>query len=168
MKGFGCKLLGYDIVQNRELIRQIGINYTTLEELCANSDVISLHCPLTNVTHHIFNKNVFCKMKKGVIFINTARGGIVNTLDLIDSIENGTIAAAGLDVYENEKPLFFTNHFDKPIQDSTFNKLISLPNVLITGHQAFLTNEALTGIAETTVTNLADFAQNGFSRNDLF
>lgn len=168
MKGFGCKLVGYDIVQNKEFIAQTGITYTTLEELCIISDIISVHCPLTNVTNHLFNKQIFSKMKKGVIFINTARGGIVNTLDLIDSIENGTIAAAGLDVYENEKPLYFINHFDKPIEDSTFNKLISLPNVLITGHQAFLTNEALTGIAETTVNNLSDFSQNGYSKNDLF
>ncbi len=167
MNGFGCKLLGYDIVQNRELIHETGISYTTLEKLCANSDVISLHCPLNNGTYHLFNKYVFCKMKKGVIFINTARGGIINTVDLIEAIENGTIAAVGLDVYENEKPLFFINHLDKPIQDDTFKKMQSFSNVLITGHQAFLTNEALSGIAETTIKNITEFSEKGFSQNDL-
>jgi D-lactate dehydrogenase len=167
MKGFGCKLLGYDIEQNKELIAQTGITYTTLEDLCEKSDAISLHCPLTNITHHLFNKHVFSKMKKGVMLINTSRGGIVNTVDLIDALENEVVAAAGLDVYEHEKPLFFINHFDKPIQDNVFKKLQSFPNVLITGHQAFLTNEALTGIAETTIKNLAEFSEKGFSKNDL-
>ena len=167
MKGFGCKLLGYDIVQNKELMSQTGLTYCTLEELCINSDVISLHCPLTNATNQMFGNQIFDKMKKGAIFINTARGGIVNTLDLIDAIENGTLSAAGLDVYENEKDLFFINHKDKPCEDSIFNKLQSLKNVLITGHQGFLTNEALKGIAETTLNNLIEYTETGISRNDL-
>jgi D-lactate dehydrogenase len=165
--GFGCKLLGYDIVQNKELISQTHITYTTLDELCNNADIVSLHCPLTKITHHLFNKYVFAKMKKGVILINTARGAIVNTIDLIAAIENGTIAAAGLDVYENEKPLFFINHLDKPILDSTFQQLQLLPNVLITGHQAFLTKEALTSIAQTTIKNISEFSTKGYSENDL-
>lgn len=167
MKGFGCNLLGYDIIQNAELIRQTGITYTSLNELCKKSDVISVHCPLTNMTHHLFNKHLFGEMKKGVILINTARGSIVNTIDLIDAIENETVAAAGLDVYENEKSLFFKNHRDSPVKDVVFEKLRSLPNVLITGHQAFLTNEALRNIAETTVSNLSEFSQKGSSQNDL-
>jgi D-lactate dehydrogenase len=167
MKGFGCKLLGYDIVQNAELIQQTGIVYTTLDELCNQSDVISIHCPLTSVTHHLFNKRLFCKMKKDVFLINTARGGIINTLDLIDALTNKTIAGAGLDVYENEKPIFFTNHLDNSIQDTVFKKLQSFPNVLITGHQAFLTNEALSGIAEATLKNLTEFSEKGFSKNDV-
>lgn len=167
MKGFGCNLLGYDIAPNMELVSQTGITYTTLEELCKQSDVISLHCPLTPITHHFFDKHVFCKMKKSVVFINTARGGIVNTVDLIEAIENGTIAAAGLDVYENEKPLFFINHFDRPIQDKIFKKIQSFPNVLITCHQAFLTNEALTSIANTSIKNLTEFSEKGVSQNDL-
>lgn len=167
MKGFGCKLLGYDMVQNTELIQQTGITYTSLNELCKNSDVVSLHCPLTNVTHHLFNKHLFCEMKKGVIFINTARGGIVNTVDLIDAIESGIVAVAGLDVYENEKPIYFKNHLHRPIQDVVFEKLRLLPNVLITGHQAFLTNEALSSIAETTIKNLSEFSEKGNSQNDL-
>lgn len=167
MKGFGCKLLGYDIVQNTGLIQQTGITYTSLAELCKQSDVISIHCPLNESTKYLFDKEVFSKMKKGVFFINTARGGIVNTVDLIEALEEGTVAAAGLDVYENEKPIFFINHTEKPIQDTIFKKLQSFPNVLITGHQAFLTNEALRGIAETTISNLVAFSEKGFSLNDL-
>jgi D-lactate dehydrogenase len=167
MKGFGCKLLGYDILKNKELILQTGITYLTLNELCKNSDVISVHCPLTNATHHLFNKQLFNEMKKGVFFINTARGGIVNTVDLLDAIEKGIIGAAGLDVYENEKPLFFRDHLDSPIKDTVFEKLRLLPNVIITGHQAFLTNEALGGIAETTIKNLTDFSERRYSENNL-
>lgn len=167
MKGFGCKLLGYDIVQSNQLIQQTGITYTTLNDLCKKSDVISLHCPLTNSTHHVFDKQLFSLMKKGVLFINTARGGIVNTVDLIDAIEFGTVAAAGLDVYENEKPIFLKNHLHKPIRDTLFQKLRLSPNVLITGHQAFLTNEALSNIAETTINNLTQFRKTGHSQNDL-
>ena len=106
-------------------------------------------------------------MKKGVYFINTARGGIVNTVDLIEAIENGTIAAAGLDVYENEKQIVFRNHNNVVIIDAVFEELRSLPNVLFTGHQAFLTNEALTGIAITTFKNINDWESEGESENDL-
>lgn len=167
MHGFGCKLISYDILENKELIRQTKITYTSLEELCKLSDVISLHCPLNSATKYMFNKNVFKQMKKGVFFINTARGGIVNTLDLMAALNDGIVAAAGLDVYENEKQIFFYDHSGSKIKDELFETLRSYPNVLITGHQAFLTNEALQGIANTTITNLSDWTQNGISRNDL-
>ena len=107
-------------------------------------------------------------MKKGVVFINTARGGIVNTLDLMDALDERIISAAGLDVYENEKPIFFNDHTDSKIKDELFEKLRSYPNVLITGHQAFLTNEALQGIVGTTIENLSEWEQNGISKNDLY
>lgn len=168
MHGFGCKLLGYDLNQNEELMEQTDIIYTSLEKLCSKSDVISVHCPLNESTTYLINKKLFNKMKKGVLFINTARGSIVNTIDLIEALENKTIAAAGLDVYEHEIPIFFINHLDKPIQDSLFKKLQSYPNVLIIGHQAFLTNEALKGIAQITALNLSDFSTNGSSKNELF
>lgn len=168
MHGFGCKLLGFDIIQNDELMEQTDIIYTSLNKLCAQSDVISVHCPLTKFTKHLVNKKLFKSMKKKVIFINTARGSIVNTVDLIEAIENKTIAAAGLDVYEFEIPIFFINHLDKPIEDKLFKKLQSFPNVLITGHQAFLTNEALKGIAATTASNLDEFSKKGSSKNELF
>jgi D-lactate dehydrogenase len=167
MHGFGCKLLGSDVVQNEALIAQTGIAYHSLEDVCKNADVISIHCPLNIATKHLFNKKLFDIMKKGVFLINTARGSIINTQDLIQALDQGKITAVGLDVYENEKPIFFVNHFEEPIQDDVFNRLKSSPNVLITGHQAFLTNEALKGIAATTIANLSMFSQDGFSRNDL-
>ncbi len=167
MMGFGCKLLGYDINPNKDLISQTNIKYVSLEDLCKLSDVISLHCPLNNQTKCLIDKNIFSIMKKGIYIINTARGSIVNTTDLIEAIENKTIAAAGLDVYENEKDIFFRNHLNNIIIDAVFDKLRSFPNVLITGHQAFLTNEALIGIAQTTFKNINDWEKDGKCENDL-
>ncbi|SFA92579.1 D-lactate dehydrogenase [Flavobacterium swingsii] len=167
MNGFGCNLLGFDITPNEELIQQTNISYTSLEDLCRQSDVISLNCPLNGQTKYLFNKNLFSIMKKETIFINTARGSIVNTKDLIEALGNKTIAGAGLDVYENEKPIFFSNHLNNVIIDPIFDKLRSLPNVLITGHQAFLTKEALTGIAETTFSNINDWANGEKCPNEL-
>jgi D-lactate dehydrogenase len=167
MHGFGCRLIGYDVKENEELASKTGLIYTSLEELCRASDVISVHCPLNTVTKHMFNKKVFSTMKKGVIFINTARGGIVNTADLIDALDHGIVGAAGLDVYEHEKPIFFNKHKGPKVSDELFEKLRSTSNVLITGHQAFLTNEALEGIAKTTIDNLDEWANNKASKNDL-
>ena len=168
MNGFGCKLLAYDIEPNKELVDQTNIVYTSLEELCTNSDVISVNCPLNQSTKYMFKNSIFSLMKKGVVFINTARGGVVNTLDLLDALDEGIISAAGLDVYENEKPIFFYDNSRKEIKDDLFERLRNHPNVLITGHQAFLTNEALQGIADTTIANLSDWSQDGISRNDLY
>ena len=167
MNGFGCELLAYDIRTNKELIQQTNIKYTTLENVCERSDVISIFCPLNDKTKYMFNKSTFSLMKKGVVFINTARGAIVHTLDLIDAVELGIIAAAGLDVYEYEKPLFFYNHSKSDIKDEIFEKLRSHENILITGHQAFLTNEALSGIASTTIDNLNQWSEKGCSSNDI-
>ncbi len=167
MHGFGCKLIAYDIEENQELIHQTNISYTSLSELCKSSDVISVNCPLNTETKYLFNKSTFSQMKKGVVFINTARGGIVNTIDLIEALDSGTVAAAGLDVYENEKPIFFYDHIDSQINDAIFQKLRSYPNVLLTGHQAFLTNEALQGIADTTIANLDGWSNNQISKNEL-
>jgi D-lactate dehydrogenase len=167
MNGFGCKLLAYDIKRNKELIQSTNIKYTTLEDICKRSDVISIFCPLNDKTEYMFNKSTFSLMKKGVVLINTARGAIVNTLDLIDAIELGIIAGAGLDVYEYEKPLFFYNHSKSDIKDEIFEKLRSHENILITGHQAFLTNEALSGIASTTIDNLNQWSEKGCSSNDI-
>ena len=167
MKGFGCNLLGFDITPNEELINQTAIAYTSLEDLCKQSDVISINCPLIAETRHLFNNNLFSIMKKEVLFINTARGSIVNTKDLIEALENKTIAGAGLDVYENEKPVFFINHLSNVITDPIFDKLRSLPNVIITGHQAFLTKEALTGIAEITFSNINNWENGEKCPNEL-
>jgi D-lactate dehydrogenase len=167
MHSFGCILLGYDVEVNHQLIKDTQIKYTSLEDLCKQSDVISINCPLNAATRHMFNKNVFEQMKKGVVFINTSRGGIVNTIDLIEALDKGIIAAAGLDVYEYEKPIFFHDHTNTGVNDDLFQKLRAHKNVLITGHQAFLTNEALQGIANTTIANLDAWAQNGVSENEV-
>jgi D-lactate dehydrogenase len=167
MHGFGCKLLAYDIEKNEELIKDCGLIYTSLEELYRKSDVISVNCPLNEATKYMFNKTAFSQMKKGVVFINTARGGIVHTADLIDALNEGIVSAAGLDVYEYEKPIFFYDHRSSQLTDGLFEKLRSHANVLITGHQAFLTNEALQGIARVTINNLDEWQRNGVSMNDL-
>lgn len=167
MHGFGCKLLGNDPEQNVEIMQETGLRYCSLDELLQQSDVISLHCPLNSETKYMFNHSLFSKMKKGIIFINTARGMIVNTEDLIDALQKGIIGAAGLDVYEKERPVFFQNHISKTIDDHTYTLLRALPNVLITGHQGFLTNEALQAIATTTIANLNSWEYNQIAHNEL-
>jgi D-lactate dehydrogenase len=167
MHGFGCKLLAYDIAENADLQKDITINYTSLEALCKQSDVISLCCPLNKETKYLFNATVFSTIKKGCVLINTARGGLINTKDLMDALDAGIISSAGLDVYENEKPIFFQNLIGKNIPDPLYKKLSAYQNVLITGHQAFLTNEALKGIADTTFNNINQWEENGCSDNDL-
>lgn len=168
MHGFGCKILAYDIEQDNELIEKCKVEYTSLETLCKKSDVISVNCPLNEATKYMFNKTTFSQMKNGVVFINTARGGIVNTQDLLEALDEGIVASAGLDVYEYEKPIFFYDHSNSQIEDELFEKLRSHPNVLITGHQAFLTNEALLGIAKTTIDNLDQWSQTGKSENEVY
>jgi D-lactate dehydrogenase len=153
MNGFGAKLVGYDPVQNKEAL-SLGLKYTSLDELYKTSDVISIHCPLNEKTRHLISKGQISIMKKGCMIINTARGGIINTEDLLEALENGHLGGACLDVYEHEKKLFFEDHRSQHPQDPLFERLVSHKNVLITGHQAFLTIEALTGIAETTIRNL--------------
>lgn len=167
MHGFGCTLLGFDIEENKQLISETHIVYTSFDDICKKSDVISVHCPLNEATKYMFNESSFSKMKHGLVFINTARGGIVNTEDLIYALNSGIVAAAGLDVYQYEKSIFFHNLTDTTIADDLFMELRSHCQVLITGHQAFLTNEALRGIADTTIANLYGWAKNGFSENDL-
>lgn len=167
MHGFGCSIIAHDPVESEELKQQINITYTTLEEVCKNSDVISVHCPLNRETKYMFHRSVFSMMKKGVVFINTTRGKVVNTEDLIDALQHGNVRAAGLDVYEKEREIFFKNLIDKNIEDEVYTILRALPNVLITGHQGFLTNEALQGIANTTIANLNAWAYNGICENEL-
>jgi len=167
MHGFGCKLLGYDVYENSDLVREANIVYTSFEKLCQSADIISVHCPLNGATRYLFNKHSFSQMKRDVVLINTARGGIVNTVDLLDALDRGIVGHAGLDVYEYEKPIFFQDHGDFQIKDELFQKLRSHPRVLLTGHQAFLTNEALAGIAGTTIGNLDAWASNGTSENEV-
>ncbi|MCQ2454605.1 MAG: 2-hydroxyacid dehydrogenase [Clostridia bacterium] len=152
-KGFGMNIIGYDPIENDEFCGE----YTELQELFSNSDIISLHCPLTKENRNIICKKTINKMKKGVCIINTSRGQLVNTDDLIDGIKSGQIGAAGLDVYEEETEVFFEDMSQEVIKDDTLLTLISMPNVLVTSHQAFLTGEALDGIAKTTMANLKEY-----------
>lgn len=155
LHGFSCKILAVDPAPNSLIESAFNINYVELDELYRHSDIISIHCPLTPETKYLINKKTISKMKKGVMLINTSRGGIINTADAIEALENKHIAYLGLDVYENEKGLFFYNHSQATKKDKMLSKLLKLDNVLVTGHQGFLTTTALQNIAETTVSNLS-------------
>jgi D-lactate dehydrogenase len=173
MRGFGAIVLACDPVQQSEA-KALGIRYVSLEELLERSDVVSVHCPLNENTRYLLSAKQLALMKKHSILINTSRGGIINTKDLIEALRNERLAGACLDVYEKEKGLFFEDHRSDVIRDDQYITLQSFKNVLITGHQAFLTVEALQGIASTTIANL-DFWQRGehspnelaFVKNDL-
>lgn len=150
LHGFGCQLLAVDRTEDREMIEKYDVKYTTLEELCKASDVISLHAPLTDDTRYMINARTIDLMKKGVMLINTSRGMLINTKDVIEGLKKRKIAYLGLDVYEEEAGLFFEDHSDEILEDDVIARLMTFPNVLITSHQAFLTNEALQNIADTT------------------
>ncbi len=159
MLGFGCKIIAFDIKENDGL-KQKGVQYKTFDELLSQSDVISIHCPLNEKTYHLFDAKSFDKIKKGAVIINTSRGGIINSEDAIASLKNEQIGYLGLDVYENESDLFFKDLSQTIIQDDVFERLLSFNNVLITPHQAFYTQEAVTEIAKITIKNFTDF-ENG-------
>lgn len=156
MLGFGCNVIAHDLIHNPILL-SMGVQYVALDELLRNSDIISLHLPLTKKTHHIINEDALSKTKFGAMLINTGRGGLIDTQVLIDSLKKGQIGYAGLDVYEKEQGLFFEDHSGKIIEDDMLTRLITFPNVIITSHHAFLTNEALRNIAMTTFQNITDF-----------
>ncbi|RCJ16469.1 hydroxyacid dehydrogenase [Nostoc sp. ATCC 43529] len=158
MKGFGCNLLAYDVYRNSEL-EALGGKYVELPELFANSDIISLHCPLTPETHHLINAQAIEQIKPGVMLINTSRGALIDTQAVIEGLKSGKIGYLGVDVYEQESELFFEDLSGEIIQDDIFQRLTTFPNVLITGHQAFFTAEALHNIAETTFANISDIEQ---------
>jgi len=147
---FGCRVLGYDI----EPVTDIAINLVTLDELLMQSDIVSLHAPLTDETRHIINDATIALMKDGVMLINTSRGGLIDTVHVADALFAGKIGYLGLDVYENEKGLFFEDHEHDEHKDALLTKLLSHPNVLVTPHQGFLTREALQEIAAKTISNL--------------
>ena len=150
LKGFGCTLYGFDPNPNEDFIRDYGIHYTSIEELCQQSDIITLHAPLNPHTHYIINQDRIALMKKGVMLINTSRGGLIDTKAVITGLKRQHIGYLGLDVYEEESGLFFEDHSDDILQDDVIARLMTFPNVLITSHQAFLTDEALRDIAATT------------------
>jgi D-lactate dehydrogenase len=158
MQAFGCQVLAYDPNPNPQL-EATGVNYVPLSVLFAQADIISLHCPLTATTHHLINAAAIASMKPGVILINTSRGGLIDTQAVIDALKSQKLSGLGLDVYEQESDLFFEDLSNQIIQDDLFERLLTFPNVIVTGHQAFFTADALQQIAETTVHNLSDFAQ---------
>lgn len=166
LNGFGCKLLGFDIRENPDC-RDVGVEYVSLEEIYSQADVITLHCPLTPQTHHLINADAIRQMKPGVMLINTSRGGIVETPAVIDGLKSGQVGSLGIDVYEEEGDLFFEDLSNSVIRDDVFARLLTFPNVLITGHQAFFTQEALHQIAGTTLANLKEVADGQECSNEV-
>ncbi|CAF2333652.1 unnamed protein product [Rotaria sp. Silwood2] len=155
--GFGCKVLAYDVFPNEKAAQEKGYVYTTMDALLRESDIVSIYAPLLDSTYHLINKEALDKMKQGAMLINTSRGGLVDTKALVDCLKSGKLRGAALDVYENEKEYFFNDYSQQVMEDDTLARFISMPNTIVTSHQAFLTEEALKNIAETTVQNLLDF-----------
>ncbi|AHM62277.1 D-lactate dehydrogenase [Flammeovirgaceae bacterium 311] len=166
LKGFGCRVLGYDIQRSAEA-DETGIEFSDLDMLYAQSDIISLHCPLTPDTYHLINENSIARMKKGVMLINTSRGALIDTRAVIAGLKSEQISYLGLDVYEEEADLFFEDLSSRVIQDDVFMRLLSFNNVLITGHQAFFTSNALQSIAEVTLHNISQFQNQQALQNEV-
>ena len=163
-RGFGMNVIAYDLFPAKDS----QIRYVTLDELFEQSDIISLHCPLTNETRHMIDSEAIGKMKKGVVIVNTSRGALINTEALLEGIKARKIGAACLDVYEEETDVFFEDRSGHILNDDLLSRLISMPNVIVTSHQAFLTEEALSNIAETTVSNILSFFTNdGLCDNEV-
>ncbi|MBO5896966.1 MAG: 2-hydroxyacid dehydrogenase [Clostridia bacterium] len=166
-RGFGMNVLAFDKYPAPDLDNGDTIRYTALDELFAKSDIISLHCPLTDETHHMIDEAAIEKCKKGVVIINTSRGALVDAQALLEGIKSRKVGAACLDVYEEESDLFFEDNSGHILEDDILARLISMPNVIVTSHQAFLTEEALENIAETTVKNIVEFTESGHCQNEL-
>ncbi len=166
MQGFGCQLLGYDPSPNEACV-QYGLRYTSLKKLYHEADIISLHCPLTESSHHLINAAALRQMKTGVMLINTGRGALLNTKAVVNALKNGKIGYLGIDVYEEEEDLFFRDLSSQILQDDVFARLQSFPNVIITGHQAYFTEEALLHITNTTLQNIKDFVQGKLGGNRI-
>lgn len=156
-KGFGCRILAFDLSSHEDLEKEIGVEYVALENLFRESDVISLHVPLNVKTHHLVNADALKMMKPSALIINTGRGGLIDSKALIGALKERRIGGAGLDVYEEEEGIFFKDLSGEGLDDDTLARLLTFPNVIITAHQGFLTNEALANIAETTLESLRDF-----------
>ena len=159
LRGFGMNVLAYDLYPDHEFAKQYDVKVVELDELYAQSDIISLHCPLTPETKHIINTQSIAKMKPGVMIINTGRGQLINTEDLIEGLRTKRIGSAGLDVYEEEKNYFYEDRSDKMIDDDVLARLLMVPNVVLTSHQAFFTEEALHNIALTTLGSIKELEQ---------
>ena len=166
LKGFGCSVLAYDMTKNPECVK-LGVRYVPLKELLTKSDIVSLHLPLTPETHHLMNDESLAHMKKGAMLINTSRGALVDTHALLRTLKKGHLGSVGLDVYEEEAQIFYQDLSDEIIPDDVITQLLTFPNVLVTGHQAFFTEEAMTIIAKTTIQNITDFAAGRKNENTL-
>jgi D-lactate dehydrogenase len=156
MLGFGCKVIASDIKESAAVI-EMGIKYKPLDELLQQADIISIHCPLTHDTHHLFNSTAFARIKRGAMLINTSRGAIIKSSHAVEALKSGQLGFLGIDVYEGEENLFFKDMSETLVQDDLIERLMSFNNVLITPHQAFFTKEAVEEIAATTIRNLTDF-----------
>jgi len=166
MHGFGCRLLAYDVRTN-PACEQLGARYVTLEEMYVESDVITLHCPLTPQTQHLINYAALERMKPGAMLINTSRGAVIDTPAVVDALKSGQLGALGIDVYEEEEGVFFEDLSDRVLQDDVLARLMTFPNVIVTGHQAFFTRDALARIAATTTENISDVAAGRSCANAL-
>jgi D-lactate dehydrogenase len=160
MTGFGCRVIAFDPVESDACLA-LGVAYVPLDALLAESDVVALHCPLTPATHHLLDEGAFARMRPGVVVVNTSRGAVIDTRAAIAALKGGRLGGLGLDVYEGEAGLFFADRSAEVIRDDVFARLLTFPNVVVTGHQAFLTREALAAIARTTLGNLTAFAGGG-------
>ena len=166
MLGFGCRVIAFDIEENEALSR-LGVEYVDFNTLCETADIISLHCPLTPDTHHLIDEPAINKMKPGIMVINTSRGALIDTKAIITHLKTAHIGYLGLDVYEEEGDIFFEDISDKILEDDVFARLLTFPNVMITGHQAFFTVEALSNIAATTTENFKAIGTNTTSANEI-
>ena len=167
LHGFGCRLLGTDVEPDITLTQRYVVEYVPLDTLCAQADVITLHAPLTPSTRHLFDAAQLAKMKRGVMLINTSRGALLDTQAALEALDSGQLGYLGLDVYEHEKGLFFYDHSQDPTPDALLTQLLARPNVLITGHQGFLTREALTNIATTAIETLEQWLAGQTTPNEL-
>ncbi len=165
--GFGMNVLAYDKFPSEELAKSGKATYVELDTLFSESDIISLHCPLTEDTYHMLDASAFERCKRGVVIVNTSRGALVDAEALLGAIKSRRVGAACLDVYEEESDFFFEDYSGHIVEDDVLARLISMPNVIVTSHQAFLTEEALTNIAETTVENIRSMTEKGECQNEL-
>ena len=166
LSGFGCRVLAHDLFPSDRLAG-LGVEYVGLADLLRESDLVSLHCPLTQETHHLIDRRSIAEMKSGVMLINTSRGGLIDTTAVIDGLKSGRIGHLGLDVYEEEARYFYEDYSSRLIDDDALSRLLTFPNVLVTSHQGFFTREALEQIARTTLTNISDFAEGRRSPNEV-
>jgi len=166
MLGFGCEVIGYDPFRSAEF-EALGARYGALAEMGANADIVSLHCPLTPENHHIVNAQTLARMKPGALLVNTSRGGLLDTDAAIRALKSGHLGGLGLDVYEQEGGLFFRDLSSTVVTDDVLQRLISFPNVIVTGHQAFFTREAIGTISETTLRSVSEFARNAPLSNEV-